>query len=70
VAGGMMVDQVVENSSAQKAGLKSGDVIVDAAGRPIFNLGQLQAVFAAHPVKIELRLVRNKESLVVTIARD
>jgi S1-C subfamily serine protease len=70
VAGGMMVDEVLENSSAQKAGLKSGDVIVDAAGRPIFKLAQLQAVFAAHPVKIELRLVRDKQSVVVTIARD
>jgi hypothetical protein len=70
VAGGMLVDRVVENSSAQKAGLQPGDVIVVAGGRPLFTLAQLQAVFAAHPVQIEVRLVRNGQSVVVRITRD
>ncbi|MFH1743188.1 MAG: PDZ domain-containing protein [bacterium] len=39
---GVLVAQVTENSPAEKAGLKRGDVIVEFAGKPVENSGEFR----------------------------
>jgi membrane-associated protease RseP (regulator of RpoE activity) len=69
VAGGMLVDSVVKESAADKAGLKVGDVIVSVAGRQLFKASQLLAAATAPGPQVELRVVRNRQALTLVIPR-
>ena len=59
--GGALVADVQPNGTAAKAGLKSGDVIVGFAGKPIAAIHELpRAVAATAPgQKAEIKVVRD-----------
>jgi serine protease Do len=69
---GALVSSVTPNSPAAKAGIKQGDIIVAAAGRPIKTVHDLPRLVAATPPgeKLDLAIRRDgKEStLTATIA--
>jgi len=54
--GGVLVNEVMEQSPAQRAGLQRGDVIVNCDARPIFNANDIQVVLktrrANDPIEI------------------
>ena len=58
---GILVSQVAENSPADKAGLKQGDVIVECAGKPVTKIGDFRN-------RISLKTPGSEETL--TILRD
>ncbi|MFH1112675.1 MAG: DegQ family serine endoprotease [Pseudomonadota bacterium] len=45
---GALVSQVVEGSAAEKAGIKSGDVITEINGKPVEDAAHLKNLVAAH----------------------
>ncbi|MGH7140547.1 MAG: Do family serine endopeptidase, partial [Pirellulales bacterium] len=59
--GGVLVEQVVPNSPASRAGLKEGDVIVEFAGTKVHSPRDLMETVERVPVdsKQELKLVRD-----------
>lgn len=70
---GAFVSQVIENSSADKAGLKAGDIIISLDGKPVRSFGELRAKVATMGAdkKVTLGLFRDgkKEEVDVTLAR-
>ena len=60
VDGGVMIGEVVENSPAAKAGLKAGDIVVEANGKAVNDQKEL------------VRLVNEKKDgdVTLTIVRD
>lgn len=66
---GLLVRAVEDGSLAEAAGLREGDVIVAAAGRPIGSVEALHAVLAETEPPFELRVVRGAEERVLTIGR-
>lgn len=70
---GAFVSQVMENSSADKAGLKAGDIIISLDGKPVRSFGELRAKVATMGAdkKVTLGLFRDgkKEQVDVTLAR-
>ncbi len=60
VDGGALVANVRENSPAAKAGLKAGDIIVEAEGKPVKGEGDL----------IRLLAEKKEGSVTLTIVRD
>jgi len=68
---GVLVASVRENSSAAKAGIKAGDVIVDVDGQKIDSVG---ALIKALPAKTEgtvaVKLVRNHAEQTVNVTLE
>ncbi|MCC6677994.1 MAG: Do family serine endopeptidase [Phycisphaerales bacterium] len=66
---GVMVEQVVPEGPADKAGLKPGDVIMKFQGRPMARLPQLRAAIALAPpgTKAQLDVVRDGKARAVTV---
>lgn len=69
VEGGVMINNVRENSAAAKAGLKAGDIIVEADGKPVkgdFDL--IRAIGEKKEGSITLIIVRdgNRQTISVT----
>lgn len=64
---GMRLDGVVDGMGAQAAGLRSNDVIVSMAGKPIVNYDSLANVLATHRAgeKIEVVFYRGPEKKTV-----
>jgi S1-C subfamily serine protease len=65
--GGVLISSVATNSPAERAGLKAGDVIVGAQQRVLLSAAQLQALLSSPPPQITLKVVRNKEAIVVSL---
>jgi len=60
VAGnGVMVHSVVENSPAEEANIKSGDVILEVNGQPIYKWADLQSIVNSSEEEITLVLQRD-----------
>ncbi len=61
---GALVGEVVENSPAAKAGIKSGDVIVAFAGKKVDSPTTLRNAVAQTPLgkSVKIELIRDKES--------
>jgi serine protease Do len=70
---GALVAEVNKESPAEKAGLKSGDIILEYDGKPIHEMNVLPRLVAATPVgkKVALKILRNgkQEKVTVTIER-
>lgn len=68
VVDGVIVVEVLDNSSAQAAGIKEDDVIVGIEGKKVTNMAALQEELARHHPgdKVKVKLVRNKKTIEVT----
>ncbi|WP_193368629.1 DegQ family serine endoprotease [Pelagibius marinus] len=68
-AAGAIVAEVTPDSPAEKAGLKSGDVILSFAGEAIDDTRELARVVAQHPAKseAEMKIWRNGEAETLTV---
>lgn len=66
---GAFVSQVMPNSSAAKAGIKAGDVIVSMNGKPVSSFAALRAQVGTMPVgsKIALGLLREGKEVKVEL---
>ena len=65
---GVVVTQVMEDSAASDAGLKSGDVVVAVDGRPVKRASDLRNKVGLSPIgeKVELTLIRDGKKRKVT----
>jgi S1-C subfamily serine protease len=61
----VLVSHVAENNKAARAGLRAGDVIIEAGGNPVNNLANLIAALdGAAPVEITVSRRREKLKIV------
>lgn len=65
--GGVLISSVTKNSLAERAGLRAGDVIVGTQERVLLSAAQLQALLSSQRGPIALKVVRNKEAIVVSL---
>jgi serine protease Do len=67
--GGVLIADVVEGGPAQKAGVKTGDVLVGFAGKPISDVRQLQRLVAqVRPGKrVEMQVKRKETDLTLNV---
>ncbi|HXU37994.1 MAG TPA: PDZ domain-containing protein [Blastocatellia bacterium] len=65
--GGVLISSVAKNSQAERAGLKAGDVIIGSQERVLMSAAQLQALLSSQRSPISLKVVRNKEAIVVSL---
>lgn len=66
---GALVSDVVKDGPAAKAGLKSGDIVLEFAGRKIREVGELPRLVAATPVgkDVTMKIARDGKSQEVTV---
>ena len=66
---GGFISQVLPNSSAEKAGIKPGDVIVSLNGKPLNSFAALRAEAGSLPVgtKLALGIVREGKPITITV---
>ncbi|QBG48163.1 DegQ family serine endoprotease [Verrucomicrobia bacterium S94] len=59
--GGVLINQVVEDSAAEEAGIKGGDIVVEMNGKPVRKLHAFRNRVANTPpnTKIELKIFRD-----------
>lgn len=62
---GVLVTAVLEDTPAEEAGLKAGDVITSVDGKEIGDLGDLRA--GLKEGKLEMEVVRKKQSMVLEV---
>ncbi len=69
---GALIGQVLDDSPAEKAGLKQGDIIVQYAGKPIDSVSQIRNAAAQTPVgtDVDVTVIRDgqEQSVKVTVA--
>ena len=71
VSGGVLVDQVRENSPAAKAGLKAGDIIVEVDGKEVNgNIDIARAIAAKKSGDVELTIVRDRNRQTIRITPE
>jgi serine protease Do len=58
---GLLVRGVEEDSPAAKAGLQEGDLIIEAAGKAVRDVDDLQEAIAGASGAIKLRVLRGTE---------
>lgn len=66
--GGVLVSFVAKDSAAQRGGLKAGDVIVGTQDRVLLRTAQLQALLSTQHGTVVLKVVRDKEPVVVSLS--
>jgi serine protease Do len=54
---GVVVAEVLKGGPAERDGLKAGDVIVEVAGRPVWEIRQLQKIVRTLPIGRPIRVV-------------
>jgi len=71
VEGGAMVNDVRENSPAAKAGLKAGDIIVEAGGKPVKNqMDLIKAINEKKDGDIQLTIVRDGDRQTISVTPE
>src|SRR5262249_36874767 len=71
VDGGAMISEVRENSPAAKAGLKAGDIIVEANGQPVKNqMDLIRVVNEKKDGDVQLTIVRDGNRQPVTVTTE
>jgi S1-C subfamily serine protease len=64
---GLLVRGVEDGSPADRAGIREGDLLVEAAGKPLTDADSLPAILAEAGLPIELRIVRGDEERSVSV---
>ena len=64
---GLLVRGVEDSSPAARAGIREGDLLVEAAGKALDNADTLPEVLAATGLPIELKIVRGDEERTVSV---
>ena len=64
---GLLVRGVEDGSPAERAGIQTGDLIVEAAGRAIADADTLFEALAAAPSPFEVKVVRGTEERTVSV---
>ncbi|GAT33839.1 serine protease Do [Terrimicrobium sacchariphilum] len=67
-SGGALVKDVVEDSSAATAGLLSGDIITEAAGKPVHGAGELSSILSQADMSRGVMMMverRNQQTFVI-----
>jgi serine protease Do len=64
---GLLVRGVEDGSPADRAGIREGDLLVEAAGRPLTDADSLPALLAEAGLPIELKIVRGDEERTVSV---
>lgn len=71
VDGGVMINEVRENSPAAKAGLRAGDIIVEAGGNAVRNNADLiKAINEKKDGDITLTIVRDRSRQTITVTPE
>jgi S1-C subfamily serine protease len=66
--GGLLVLKVAQPSPASRAGLRNGDVLVSANGKPLRSARDLRAAFESSKGTLTLDLVRKRKTMSVKMA--
>jgi serine protease Do len=66
---GLLVRDVEEGSPAARAGIQAGDLIVEAAGKPVTDGDELVEALAAGGDTFEVKVVRGTEERTVSVGR-
>lgn len=66
---GALISQVIENSSADKAGIKAGDVIIKLNGKPINSFSAFRAEVSSLPIgtRVNLGLLRSGKYISINV---
>ena len=64
---GLLVRGVEDGSPAARAGIREGDLLVEAAGRPLETADALPEILAESGLPIELRIVRGDDERTVSV---
>jgi serine protease Do len=64
---GLLVRGVEDGSLAAKAGIREGDLIVEAAGKPVVDADDLFDALGSASVPFEIRLVRGNDERTVSV---
>ena len=64
---GLLVRGVEDGSPADRAGIREGDLLVEAAGKPIADPDGLNEVLGTSGLPIELKIVRGDEERTVSV---
>ena len=56
-----------DGSPADRAGIREGDLLIEAAGRPLADGDALAAILAEAGMPIELKIVRGDEERAVSV---
>jgi C-terminal processing protease CtpA/Prc len=72
IDGGLLVEEVLDNSPAEKAGIKEGDILLKLDGKNVEDVGdireKLDDLDKAQPMEVEL--LRNSEHLKLTVTPE
>jgi serine protease Do len=64
---GLLVRGVEDGSPAARAGIREGDLLIEAAGRPLTDSDGLATILAETGMPIELKIVRGDEERAVSV---
>ncbi len=64
---GLLVRGVEDGSPADRAGIREGDLLIEAAGKPLADSDGLAAILAEAGMPIELKIVRGDEERAVSV---
>ncbi|HEY6872335.1 MAG TPA: DegQ family serine endoprotease [Geobacteraceae bacterium] len=69
---GALVSEVAKDGPADKAGMKSGDIILEFDGKTVHEMNELPRIVAATPVgkKADMKILRDGKEMVLTVAVD
>lgn len=71
VEGGALVDEVRENSPAAKAGLKAGDIVIEANGKAVRNqMDLIKAINEKKEGDVQLTIMRNENRQTITVTPE
>ncbi len=67
---GIYVARVIENTSAEKAGIKQGDVITSINGQKVLTMSELSEIIKSHNIGdiIEIEVIRNGKNTITVSA--
>lgn len=57
---GILVNRVLDDTPAKKAGLEAGDVIVEVAGEPIAEVGDVWKALSGKDGEVQVEVIREK----------